>query len=98
MAVTLKQIRETVVNEAIERATHESLFLFVYEYKSTFFDYQTIWATLVEGEQPPENSRLLCTLNQDGHVDWKIDDPATLPPLSEIQLPIARASRLSTAI
>lgn len=95
MAVTLKQVRETVVNEAIEHATRESLFLFVYEYKSKIFDYQTIWATLIEGEQPPEEARLLCTVNQDGHVDWKIDDlvqtpiaKATLPRLSEIHLPI----------
>lgn len=95
MAVTLKQVRETVVNEAIERATRESLFLFVYEYKSKIFDYQRIWATLIEGEQPPEEARFLCAVNQDGHMDWKIDDlvqtpiaKAAMPRLSEIQLPI----------
>jgi hypothetical protein len=92
--VTTKQIRETIVSEAITRANRERVFLFVYEYKDTLFD-RTIWATLTEGEQPPEDSRLLCTVNQDGHVDWKIDDliqtpiaRTTLPRLSEIKLPI----------
>jgi hypothetical protein len=94
MTVTTTQIRETVVKEAIERAKRECSFLFVYEYKGQLFD-QMIWATLIEGEQPPENARLLCTVNQDGHVDWKIDDlvqtpiaRAAMPRLSEIQLPI----------
>lgn len=92
--VTTKQIRETIVSEAITRANRERVFLFVYEYKDTLFD-RTIWATLTEGEQPPEDSQLLCTVNQDGYVDWKIDDlvqtpiaRATLPRLSEITLPI----------
>ena len=54
-----------------------------------------ISATLIEGEQPPEDAPLLCTVSQEGHVDWKIDDlvqtpiaRATLPRLSEITLPI----------
>ena len=94
MTVTTTEIRQTVVNEAIERAASERSFLFVYEYKGKLFD-QMIWATLIEGEQPPEDARLLCTVNQEGHVDWKIDDlvrtpiaRATLPRLSEITLPI----------
>lgn len=94
MTVTTTQIRETVVNEVIERAKRECSYLFVYEYKGQLFD-QMLWATLIEGEQPPENARLLCTVNQDGHVDWKIDDlvqtpiaKAAMPRLSEIQLPI----------
>jgi len=94
MTVTTTQIRQTVVNEAIERAKHDRAFLFVYEYKGQLFD-QMIWATLIEGEPIPDEARLLCTINQDGHVDWKIDDlvqtpiaRVPLPRLSEIQLPI----------
>ena len=93
MTVTTTQIRETVVTEAIERAKRECAFLFVYVYKGLF--EQMIWATLIEGEQPPDEARLLCTVKQDGHVDWKIDDlvqtpiaRTPLPRLSEIQLPI----------
>ena len=94
MIVTTTEIRQTVVNEAIERAASERSFLFVYEYKGKLFD-QMIWATLIEGEQPSEDARLLCTVDQEGHVYWKIDDlvqtpiaRATLPRLSEITLPI----------
>ena len=94
MTVTTTEIRQTVVNEAIQRATRERAFLFVYETKGKLYD-QMIWATLIEGEQPPEDARLLCTVSQEGHVDWKIDDlvqtpiaRAALPHLSEITLPI----------
>ena len=92
--ITTTQIRETVVSEAITRATRACVFLFVYEYKDTISE-TTIWATLTEGEQVPEDSRLLCTVNQDGQVDWKIDNliqtpiaRTTLPSLSDIKLPI----------
>ncbi len=92
--ITTTHVRETVVDEAIIRATRECVFLFVYEYKDTLFE-RTIWAALTEGEQAPEDSRLLCTVNQDGHVDWKINNliqtpiaRTTLPRLSEIKLPI----------
>lgn len=94
MTVTTTQFRETVVNEAMERAKRDRSFLFVYEYKGQLFD-QMIWATLIEGEQPPDEARLLCTINQDCHVDWKIDDlvqipiaRVAMPRLSDIQLPI----------
>ena len=94
MTVTTTQIRETVVNEAIKRAKRKCSFLFVYECKGQLFN-QMIWATLIQGEQPPEDARLLCTVNQDGHVDWKVDDlvqtpiaRTAMPRLSEIQLPI----------
>lgn len=93
MTVTTTQIRETVVNEAVERAKRECVFLFVYECKGLF--EQMIWATLIEGEPIPDEARLLCTVNQDGQVDWKINDlvqtpiaRVPLPRLSEIQLPI----------
>lgn len=93
MTVTRTQIRETVVNEAIERARRDCVFLFVYEYKGLFD--QMIWATLTEGEPVPDDARLLCTVNHQGDVDWKIDDlvqtpigRASLPPLSAIHLPI----------
>jgi hypothetical protein len=92
--ITTTQVRQTVVDEAVTRATRQSVFLFVYEYKDSIFD-RTIWATLTEGEQPPQDSRLLCTVSQDGQVDWKIDDLVQtpiaripLPSLSDIRLPI----------
>lgn len=72
--VTTTDIRLRVVKEAIHRATRECLFLFVYEYKGTISD-NTVWATLPEGEQPPKDSLLLCTVNPDGIIDWKINDP-----------------------
>lgn len=72
--ITTTQIRLNVVNEAITRATKECLFLSVYEYKGTISD-NTAWATLLEGEQPPTDSLLLCTVNPNGNVDWKIADP-----------------------
>jgi hypothetical protein len=94
MTVTTTEIRQTVVNEARERAIRERAFLFVYEYTGQLFN-QLIWATLIEGEQAPEDARLLCTVNQEGLVDWKIDDliqtpiaRTSLPRLSEITLPI----------
>jgi len=93
MPVTKTQIRETVVNDAIERAKRECAFLFVYEYKGLF--EQMIWATLTEGEPIPDEARLLCRVNHDGYVVWQTDDlvqtpiaRTALPPLSEIQLPI----------
>lgn len=94
MTVTITQVRETVVADAIRRALHDCLFLFVYEYKDTIFD-RMIWAVLTEGEQPPEDSLLLCTVNHDGQVDWRTDDlihtsiaASSLPQLSRITLPI----------
>ena len=86
--VTRTQIRQNVVSEAIDRATRNCLFLFVYEYKGTLSD-NTAWATLLEQEQPPKDSLLLCTVNQNGVVDWKIDDPdLTQIPTAQITLPI----------
>lgn len=92
--ITQQQIRETVVKEAIARATKECVFLFVYEYTDTIFE-RTIWATLTEGETVPDNARLLCRVNHDGYVVWQTDDliqtpiaRTPLPPLSQIQLPI----------
>ena len=72
--VTTTQIRQTVVNEAVDRATRDCLFLYVYEYKGTISDY-TAWATLLGGDQPPTDSLLLCTINPNGVVDWKLADP-----------------------
>jgi hypothetical protein len=93
MSVTRTQIRETVVNEAIERAKRNCVFLFVYEYEGLF--EQMIWTTLTEGEPVPDDARLLCRVNHDGYVVWQIDDlvqtpiaRTPLPPLSEIELPI----------
>lgn len=87
--ITRTQIRQNVVNEAIDRATRECLFLFVYEYKGTISD-NTAWATLIEHEQPPKDSLLLCTVNQDGVVDWKIDDPDLIKsPIAEPDLTLA---------
>ena len=89
--ITTTHIRLNIVNEAISRATRECLFLFVYEYKGTISDY-TAWATLLEHEQPPQESILLCTIDQNGVVEWKINDPDLIQsPLSEsadIKLPI----------
>jgi hypothetical protein len=87
-SITKTQIRQNVVREAIHRATRDCLFLFVHEYKGTLFD-NTAWATLLEHEQAPKDSLLLCTVNQDGVVDWKIDDPElTQMPTAQIALPI----------
>lgn len=89
--ITTTQIRLHVVNEAITRATRECLFLFLYEYKGTISDY-TAWATLLEHEQPPQESILLCTIDQNGVVEWKINDPDLIQsPISQptdINLPI----------
>ena len=86
--ITKTQIRQQVVSEAIDRATRDCLFLFVYEYKGTLFD-DTVWATLLEHEQTPKDSLLLCTVNQDGVVDWKIDDAdLTQMPTAQVTLPI----------
>ena len=87
MIITRTQIRETVVKEAIARAKRECAFLFVYEYEGLFAPM--IWATLIDGEPIPDEARLLCTVNQDGHVDWKLDGlvartPAELP-IEEVQ-------------
>ncbi len=93
MTVTTTRLRQTVVAEAVERALGECVFLFVYEYKD-MFDH-TIWAVLTKGKQRPEDSRLLCTINHLGQVDWKIDElvqkpiaTSSLPQLSGITLPI----------
>lgn len=72
--ITRTQIRKNVVSEAITRAARECLFLFVYEYRGTISD-NTVWATLLEEEPPPKDSLLLCTINPNGVVEWKIDDP-----------------------
>lgn len=88
--LTTTQIRQNVANEAITRATRECEFLFVYEYKGTLSD-NTTWATLLENEQPPKDSLLLCTVNPDGVVEWKIDDPDLIQssnPKVEQTLPI----------
>lgn len=84
----ITQIRQNVVREAIDRATRDCLFLFVYEYKGSLSD-NTAWAALLEHEQPPKDSLLLCTVNQNGVVDWKIDDhDLTQIPTPPITLPI----------
>ena len=88
--ITKTQIRQNVVDDAITRAARECEFLFVYEYKGTLSD-NTTWATLLEGEQPPKDSLLLCTVNPDGLVDWKADDPNLIKspnPKTEQTLPI----------
>ena len=88
--VTTTQIRLTVVSEAVDRATRDCLFLYVYEYKGTISD-NTAWATLLEHEKPPKDSLLLCTVNPDGVLDWKINDPDlinSLLPQTDPTLPI----------
>ena len=86
--ITKTQIRQNVVREAIDRATRDCLFLFVYEYKGSLSD-NTAWAALLEHEQPPKDSLLLCTVNQNGVVDWKIDDhDLTQIPTPPFTLPI----------
>ena len=86
--ITKTQIRQNVVREAIDRATRDCLFLFVYEYQGSLSE-NTAWAALLEHEQPPKDSLLLCTVNQNGVVDWKIDDhDLTQIPTPPITLPI----------
>ena len=75
--ITTTQIRQNVVNEAIDRATRDCLFLFVYEYEGTLSG-NTAWAMVLEHEQPPKESMLLCTVDHNGVVEWKIDDPALI--------------------
>jgi len=69
--ITTTQLRETVVNDAVQRARRECIFLLVYEYKDLFAN--TVWAALSEGEQRPEDALLLCTISHDGQIEWKID-------------------------
>lgn len=92
--VSTNQLRQAVVDEATVRAKRESKFLFVYEYKDTLFE-NLIWSTLAEGEAPPpQDSRLLCTVDSKGNVDWRVDDlvqtpnASALSRLSDITLPI----------
>jgi hypothetical protein len=94
MTITTNQLRQAVVDEATVRAKRESKFLFVFEYKDTLFE-NVIWTTLAEGEAPPpQDSRLLCTVDSKGNVDWKVDDlykPRSrprCPASSDITLPI----------
>ena len=49
MTVTTTQLCDTVVAEAVKRALHNCLFLFVCEYKDTMFD-RIIRAVVTEGE------------------------------------------------
>ena len=68
---TTTELRETVVADAIRRARRECIFLLVYEYKD-FFDH-TVWATLSEDEHKPADSLLICTIDDEGQVQWKVD-------------------------
>lgn len=94
MTITTNQLRQAIVDEAIARAKRESNFLLVYEYKDTLFE-NLVWTTLAEGEAPPpQDSKLLCTVDSKGNVDWKVDDlvqtaiASASPSLSDIKRPI----------
>lgn len=75
--ITSTQLRETVVADAVKRARRESIFLLVYEYKD-FFDH-TVWAALSEGEQQPADSLLICTIDSEGQVEWRVDKDIQRP-------------------
>jgi hypothetical protein len=80
MNTTTTQLRETVVADAVKRARRECIFLLVYEYKD-LFDH-TVWAALGEGEPRPSDSLLICTIDNEGTVQWKVD--------KHIQRPISK--------
>lgn len=74
---TTAELRELVVAEAVKRARRECIFLLVYEYKD-FFDH-TVWAAISEGEQRPIDSLLICTITDEGQVEWKVDKHVQRP-------------------
>jgi hypothetical protein len=74
---TTTQLRETVVADAVKRARRECVFLLVYEYKD-FFKH-TVWAAVSEGEQRPTDSLLICTIDEEGQVQWKVDKHVQRP-------------------
>lgn len=75
--ITTAELREIVVADAVKRARRECIFLLVYEYKD-FFDH-TVWAAITEGEQRPIDSLLICTITDEGQVQWKIDKHVQRP-------------------
>lgn len=75
--ITTAKLRELVVADAVKRARRECIFLLVYEYKD-FFDH-TVWAAITEGEQRPIDSLLICTINDEGQVQWKVDTHVQRP-------------------
>ena len=74
---TTAELRELVVADAVKRARCECIFLLVYEYKD-FFDH-TVWAAISEGEQRPIDSLLICTITDEGQVEWKVDKHVQRP-------------------
>ena len=74
---TTAELRELVVADAVKRARRDCIFLLVYEYKD-FFDH-TVWAAIPEGEQRPVDSLLICTITDEGQVQWKVDKHARRP-------------------
>lgn len=74
---TTAKLRELVVADAVKCARRECIFLLVYEYKD-FFDH-TVWATVSEGEQRPVDSLLICTITDEGQVEWKVDKHVQRP-------------------
>jgi hypothetical protein len=75
--ITTAELREVVVADAVKRARRECVFLLVYEYKD-FFDH-TVWAAISEGEQRPIDSLLICTITDEGQVEWKVDKHVQRP-------------------
>lgn len=75
--ITTAELREVVVADAVKRARRECVFLLVYEYKD-FFDH-TVWATVSEGEQRPTDALLICTIDDEGQVQWKVDKHVQRP-------------------
>ena len=80
MNTTTTQLRETVVADAVKRARRECIALLVYEYKD-LFDH-TVWAALCEAEPRPSDALLICTIDNEGQVQWKVD--------KHIQRPISK--------
>ena len=72
MTLTTTHLRQAVIAEAVERSLRECIALLVYEHKD-LFDH-TVWAVLTEREQRPEDSRLLCSINHEGRVEWNTDE------------------------
>lgn len=77
MSYTNTQLRETVVADAAKRARRECISLLVYEY-TDMFDH-TVWASLTGDEPRPKDSLLLCTIDHEGQVEWKIDKHIQAP-------------------
>lgn len=75
--ITTAELREIVVADAVKRARRECIFLLVYEYKD-LFDH-TAWAAITEGEQRPTDALLICTIDDEGQVQWKVDKHVQRP-------------------